>query len=84
MSAHSAVNPSGTHLYVAAGAVNGIRGYDINANGTFTPIAGEPFGSSGDNRFLIFNADGRFLFAVLEAARKLLGRPQWGSHLRRW
>ena len=66
-SSGSASTPDNRHLYVPAGAVNGIRGYDVNANGTFTPIAGEPFGSSGDNRAVAISADGRFLIAVLEA-----------------
>ena len=82
-SSGSATTPDGRHLYVAAGAVNGIRGYDVNANGTFTPIAGEPFGSSGDNRALAISADGRFLFAVLEALEVYSIGPVGGAHLRR-
>jgi PKD repeat protein len=62
-----AVSPDGDHLYVATRLSNTVNAYDIAANGTLSPIAGQPFATGGTNgKGLAITPDGEYLYVSNE------------------
>jgi 6-phosphogluconolactonase (cycloisomerase 2 family) len=60
-----AVDPSGTHVYVAGEDNNSVWGFSLSAAGALTPIAGSPFATSGPPpgpEGVIINAAGTFVY----------------------
>lgn len=68
------VSPDGAHLYVATRITNTVNAYDIAANGSLSPIAGQPFATGGLNgKALALTPDGNRLYVSNNGSDNISG-----------
>ena len=71
---NEAVSPDGNHLYVATRASNTVNAYTINADGSLSPIAGQPFATDGTNgKALALTPDGKRLYVSNNGTHNVTG-----------
>jgi 6-phosphogluconolactonase len=71
---NAAVSPDGNHLYVATRASNTVNAYTINADGSLTPIPGQPFATDGTNgKALALTPDGKRLYVSNNGSKNITG-----------
>jgi 6-phosphogluconolactonase (cycloisomerase 2 family) len=71
---NEAVSPDGHHLYVATRASSTVNAYTINADGSLTPIQGQPFSTDGTNgKALALTPDGKRLYVSNNGSNNVSG-----------
>jgi 6-phosphogluconolactonase (cycloisomerase 2 family) len=71
---NEAVSPDGNHLYVATRASSTVNAYTINADGSLTPIQGQPFATDGTNgKAIALTPDGKSLYVSNNGSNNVSG-----------
>jgi 6-phosphogluconolactonase (cycloisomerase 2 family) len=68
-----AVSPDAKHAYVSNFGGGSVSGYDIQANGTLTPVPNSPFTAGSNAEGLAITPDGKFLYVAAQGAAAIHG-----------